>query len=684
MGLGVAGAMIDVSASVAFVNPISRAWGKRDEFRDVVPGVFSFTLDNYDGRYTPDNPASTLATPLTEGVSVSWLAGTRLVSGTVLGIEMSGDESAWGEIRVTCDDMLGAAARRKLTLLTESAILGSGAVAYWPFSDDVSSVVALEQSGFLQPRIELDQTALSGTSSSVFGVAALASIGLTQFSVSCPSGVSNSISFGTLSAFNAVSYGAGTMGSWGLWITPTTTTSYTRLIFRHVGYVFQIVANAASGFYEFYAGPPTSTSLGTLVTSMPFRANVTHFVSFSTTITGGTLVTTSCYIDGALYGTMVDSTTFAGGITAAQKQPKQWSVYIDGSVGANTTNISSLYHMPTVYTGPIGDVTTEAGQLTILGQTEPKAILGTLPGDLSSAKIGNSISGGSTLDALLNIIRTEQGHIYTSTAGSLLAPVQTITVRARQRPAVPTYTLDVAADVSDVPQFIRDITNMTSAVTATGVGNVVRVVDSTIQTRAAGSNVSETVLNTQIQDLRYWAQDRLVRGKNVNLRVASLTVDALTVSAATSAILLALKPGDRIQVTGLPPAQLGFTTWDGWLIGASESHSIRSHTFILFLAPVVREAVTDTDRLMADGVLTLSGALTSVATSVSIATSSVQLDTTSLPYNLLIDREQVTMTACTTGSPQVATITRAANSTAAAAHSSGVAVEISPPALYGF
>lgn len=682
MGLGVAGAMIDVSASVAFVNPISRAWGKRDEFRDVVPGVFSFTLDNYDGRYTPDNPASTLATPLTEGVPVSWLSGTRLVSGTVLGIEMSGDESAWGEIRVTCDDMLGAAARRRLTLLMESAILGSGAVAYWPFSDDVSSTVALEQSGYLQPRVEQLQLGSSGTYTAAFGVAALAAVGLTQLSLSCASSLSNAVSFGTLSSFNAITYGASTMGSWGLWVTPTTATSYTTMAFRHAGYLFQIIANAASGFYEFYAGPSGPTF--SLITSVPFRANVPHLVSFSTAITGGTTVTTSCYIDGTLCGTMVDSTTFAGGITAAQKQPKQWSASIDGSVGACTANFSSLYHTPTAYSGPFADVTTEAGQLTILGQTEPKAVLGALPGDLSSARIGNNISGGSTLDALLNIIRTEQGHIYTSTAGSLLAPVQTITVRARQRPATPTYTLDVAADVSDVPQFIRDITNMTSAVTATGVGNVARVVDPTIVTRAAGSNIAETVLNTQIQDLRYWAQDRLVRGKNINLRVASLTVDALTVSAATSAILLALKPGDRIQMTGLPSVQLGFTTWDGWLIGASESHSIRSHTFVLFLAPVVREAVTDTDRLMADGVLTLSGALTSVATSVSIATSSVQLDTSSLPYTLLIDREQVTMTACTTGSPQVATITRAINSTLAAAHSSGAVVEISPPALCGF
>ena len=89
-------------------------------------------------------------------------------------------------------------------------------------------------------------------------------------------------------------------------------------------------------------------------------------------------------------------------------------------------------------------------------------------------------------------------------------------------------------------------------------------------------------------------------------------------------------------------------------------------------------AVYDTNLFMADGVLTLSADITSGATTMSVTTSNatVLLETVTFPYTLLIDSEQVTVTACTSAAPQVVTMTRGVNGTTAAAHSSGAEVEV--------
>jgi len=184
-----------------------------------------------------------------------------------------------------------------------------------------------------------------------------------------------------------------------------------------------------------------------------------------------------------------------------------------------------------------------------------------------------------------------------------------------------------------------------------------------------------------------WDQDRLQRGANVQLRVASVVIDAMTTPTDRTSDLLALVPGDRHQFTGLPSTQLGFSTWDGWLLGVDELHTLTEHTFTLYFQPVLpATAIYDTNYFMGDTDLTLSASITSGATTMSVATATTttKLETTTFPYTLVIDSEQVTVTACTGATPQVATITRGVNGTTAAAHSSGAAVEVAVPSLYAF
>ncbi len=61
-----------------------------------------------------------------------------------------------------------------------------------------------------------------------------------------------------------------------------------------------------------------------------------------------------------------------------------------------------------------------------------------------------------------------------------------------------------------------------------------------------------------------------------------------------------------------------------------------------------------------------------------------KLTTTDLPLTVQVDAEQITITACTSATPQVATITRGANGTTAAAHLANAAVTVLPDSIYAF
>ena len=70
--------------------------------------------------------------------------------------------------------------------------------------------------------------------------------------------------------------------------------------------------------------------------------------------------------------------------------------------------------------------------------------------------------------------------------------------------------------------------------------------------------------------------------------------------------------------------------------------------------------------------------------SVTTSVATTLLETVTFPYTLEIDSEQVTVTGCTSATPQVVTMTRGANSTTPAAHTAGALVDVPTDALYAF
>lgn len=409
--------------------------------------------------------------------------------------------------------------------------------------------------------------------------------------------------------------------------------------------------------YDFRPGPGTPAFCGSGTTSaISHNADGTKSISVSGSI-------------GAL-----PSGTTGGPATAA-------GTFTQTPIGVTSGAIvSRLSHTLTQPREDLILAGTESAMLTAVATLAPEITLAALPSSLSTAEIGTP-SGGSTLDAFNEILDGEQGTIYSTVTGTLLSPVESLTVRERTRPSTVTASWDIEREVQDAPEFVRDVTNLVSSVTVSGPTQSAVVIDQTLNARVGSANASESILNVNSVDLVGWGQDRLQRGANTQLRLASVTIDAMTTPTDRSADLLALKPGDRHQFTNLPSTQLGFSTWDGWLLGVDETHTLTEHTFTLYFQPALSDTgIFDTSVYAADGELSLSAAINSSVTSMSVTTSNalVLLETTAFPYTLVIDSEWLSVTACTSAAPQVVTVVRGVGGTVAAAHSSGALVDVAP------
>ena len=91
LGVGVGGALIDVTSYVEGGDGITRSYGKQDQFRDTSPGTFTVTLSNRDGRFTPNNvPTVVTATTLTASTllaAVSFTTASTIPAGSFVVID---------------------------------------------------------------------------------------------------------------------------------------------------------------------------------------------------------------------------------------------------------------------------------------------------------------------------------------------------------------------------------------------------------------------------------------------------------------------------------------------------------------------------------------------------------------------------------------------------------------------
>lgn len=680
LGVGVAGALVDVSSFARLDDGLLRRWGRDDAFSDLEPGTFSFVLDNADGRFTPENPSSPLVTKLSEGARACVSVGGRLTAGTVRSVEpeFPGGSAAWATVRVTCDDMLGTAARTQFSNAWDALVEAAGPLGYWKFNEPVGSAVSIDSGPLGLPPFAPDR---SRGIVPDFGAQPLPFVGETQARSNAAGTLSNRIR--VTPGITDFGYPTGSGGWYSLWFTPLSNAADSSTDF-----IFTVTLRNGTELalhYGISGGLVMSANLnGILGPSMgSITINYGRSVLLQLEVTrSGSNVRGTFWVDGTQIGT---NTAAAGVVSSSGLTPESLTLELASTGSASDKLFSRVSHTLTRPSEELLRSTAGADMYRLLDATVDGFTFASLPTDLSEATLERpDFENAAALDVLNDLLLAEQGDAYVQTTGTLTNPTDTVVVRARQRPRTVSYSFDVERELSGAPDFVRDLSNLRSAVRVSNSTRELVVEDRDLRERAGNSTDSESLLFLSENELRAWGQDRLIRGANTQMRIASVVIDAMTTPTDRSADLLALIPGDRVQFTNLPSPILGFSTWDGWFLGARETHTTERHEFELFFTPVLADtAVYDTDRYV-DDVLTLSAGINAAVTSMSIATTGAKLTTTDLPLTVKVDNEQMTVTACTSATPQVATVTRGANGTTAASHSSAAAVTVLPNSIYAF
>lgn len=300
-------------------------------------------------------------------------------------------------------------------------------------------------------------------------------------------------------------------------------------------------------------------------------------------------------------------------------------------------------------------------------------------------------AGRSALDVLAIIARTIGGGIWTDFAAD------TVRILAPDAARMPEVALTVALSEDDLdsPTWTRSVESRPTRVTAdTPLGSITAIDADAESTGARREESVETVAAT-LPDGYAVASARLTRSSR--MRVSRLTVEPTTaINAATLwPELLALYPGARVRMTGVPSAIFGFTRFDSYAAGWEERWDERGTRFALDLEPADApiEAEFDdaeTGRFAANGTMTLSAALTSSSTSAVVITdaSGYPLTTEAGDYPLDLDLtgERVTVSSApvSSTSPQTVTISRGVSPTVARAHAAGEQVEIWHAASFAY
>lgn len=576
LGLGVSGALVEVTSYVNLQASVERSWGRESEWEDTAPGTFAFTLDNADGRFTPEATALAVAagytSALTQGTAVCVTRNDVPVAGTVVAVEPAfpDAESAWAEVRVSCDDMLGSAARLTVEAdLSNAPIRAASPYLWWPFDDDSSSGTAAEDISGLAPLTDGGSGGLTfGSNGS--GIPAPRVLTFVTTGGLASSGV-----------FGPFTYGSGTVGAWGFWAQGSMSVSVN---YANSGAQFTVTVGIDSTV-TISTNPVGTSATGSIAPLGPHWITVTSVTTFSG---GFWQFAFTLAVDGVTIGTA----TPAGFVTAnplpdSLRTPNRVSVSLPSNTSGSIAHLVHGLTLPNLYY--LYNLT-ESSLLTSMAASVPEITLDTIPA-LSSAPLGTfDLEDMSALDVINSVVKAEQGWVYSATTGTLTSPTQKVKIRRRDRVAAVTYSFNAETEADGTTDFVYDLTNAATSVEVVGPDRTVTVTKSALSTRFRSKNVSEDSILREGVDLTGWGGDYLQRGANTRPKASVLRIDAMTTGTNRSSDLLAMVPGDRIRITGLPSAVLGSSTWDGWLLGVDETHSLSEHTFELHLQPCLPDA----------------------------------------------------------------------------------------------
>ncbi|HET6914447.1 MAG TPA: hypothetical protein VFH56_00005, partial [Acidimicrobiales bacterium] len=387
--------------------------------------------------------------------------GTRLVHTTILSVEIPADNATWHQLRVTCDDMLGTAGRHELTSIADGLTAINSPVLWWKLDEASGANAGLEQKNApIGPFTAWSSSATTSTTLVQFGQTQ--NVALPGTAVTVTAGAGETTRFGTLHGNTVlktnIPYTIPTdtsksyfFGLWSFWVYPGSTVNFYVVPYWAVGAGYsdsmQVIVT------------PTSVSIqggvsGTVTHTYTAAESVApHFLSIQTVVNwSGTYWQLAIYL--LLDGVLVGSTYFVSAVLGSQMpaamvaagtamQPLEVGFAVTAPAGGGPVSgtVQRVVHWPGNY-APL--------EQNALYNTEDqrRAVLDTLSADLSSAAYDGrpslwgapigfpDVSNRSVLDVYNDIVRTEQGHMFCLTTGSLLNPVEQIQVRDRDRATV--------------------------------------------------------------------------------------------------------------------------------------------------------------------------------------------------------------------------------------------------------
>lgn len=306
--------------------------------------------------------------------------------------------------------------------------------------------------------------------------------------------------------------------------------------------------------------------------------------------------------------------------------------------------------------------------------------------------------GRSITDAVQELSRTVSGLTWVRYADDTVELIDGTSMR----PTAVTLTLTVGADDDLEPGQVwrrGAIENPTRQTVSSPAGDGTFInAEAELRERRDGSDVSAaTATAADSKALAAW----YVRRGN-RLRLSQFGLDVTTsVQDLWTFVLTQLKPGVRIRVQGLDATQIGYTYRDVHVIGWSETwdeletdagvleqscrvvlNTVPSDTPAEIIFDDTTQGRFDFDLQNATG-----SALTSSGTSLTITTSGPTLTTSAGEYPLYLNLDgetvQVTGAPASGTSPQTVTIVRGVLGTVARAHTAGYFVQVYPQAGYG-
>lgn len=703
------GVWTDVSAYLELGPGATIRYGRTSPYSAPQSASCTLTLDNTDGRFTPLRQTladGTTAHPYYPNVVPRKRLRVSYVVGGVTYTRFTGYVKAWPtglanayypRVTIAATDRLDRLARVRLAAPIRQAVMQSAPALYWPLTDEVGSTFAAEQSGTISaPSLSVSGDASAplafgadgpgtGDGTAVAFAPSSDSAGQTLYM----STLDTLLDTATSDYSIAFAYNAGdSLPSWASGIG-------TEIILDLTGPDFLEL-----NLYLFGGALSAESSVGA-VNGATSRADGGWHSAVLVVNTGSS--TAELYDDGLSVGTF--STGFTP--TASAKFLRL------GDVGTGSAYASNHYQ------GRLAHVALHQGALT---PGQAAAFHGAVRGwagelvheriarflgyagltssewnlDTSTVALGSYGQGGKDIvTACQDTVTSEGGGaaLYVGTDGK----ARFIGRTHRGLATTPALTVDNEADL-DANTFAPSyddsaIVNEVQASRATASGTATTQTVSDADSQAAFGITSDLLTSyaSADADVLYNAQDRLAQQRAPGFRLPQVTVDLYTaMTAGLWADVAGVEIGDRVRVTGLPVTTAPATTLDFFVEGWQDSIGVGSYTVTFDLSPAdnpPRAVFDDGDfgRFQAQGI-TLNGAITAAATSISVASSAETFTTTSARYPLTIQigEEQMTITAApaSSASPQTLTVTRGANGTTPAAQSNGASVSVVKPSTF--